>query len=115
MTLDEADAIIAELNICFPAKHLVVEEVKRWEGNLSAYHFDDARKAVKNIEDNCKFWPTWAEFREAILPIHKNRVWSEAQRIENEKRALEKPQTEQEKAEIARIIASIRENLPRLN
>ena len=34
MTLDEADQIIAELNICFPSKKLLVEEVKRWEQNL---------------------------------------------------------------------------------
>jgi len=47
MTIDEADAIIAELNLCFPTKQLIIEEVKRWERNLVEFYFDDAKKAVK--------------------------------------------------------------------
>lgn len=111
MTHDEADAIIAELNICFPSKQLLVEEVKRWENNLSEFNFDDAKKAVKRIEDTCKFWPAWAEFREAILPLHKQRQWEEKEKREREQKALEAPRTPEEAARVAEIIAEIRRNL----
>jgi hypothetical protein len=73
MNIDEADRIIAELNICFPNKNLLVEEVIRWEENLSSYEYTDARAAIKVIENNCKYWPSWAEFREAIIPFTNER------------------------------------------
>lgn len=111
MTLDEADAIIAELNICFPSKQLIVEEVKRWETNLAEYHFDDARKAVKRIEEHSRFWPSWAEFREAIQPLHKERLYFENEKRQREQRELETPQTEEDKERIAAIIRDIRAGL----
>lgn len=111
MTLDEADAIIAELNICFPGRQLLVEEVKRWEGNLEPFHYEDAKKAVKHIEDTSKFWPSWSEFREAIMPLHKDRLWIERQRREAEQRELMPAQTPEEAARIQDIIAGIKENL----
>lgn len=111
MTLDEADAIIAELNICFPSKQLIVEEVKRWELNLADFHYEDAKKAVRHIENTCRFWPSWAEFRDAIMPLHKDRVWIEKEKREQQRRELERPQTEEEKARIAKIIADIRAGL----
>lgn len=112
MTHDEADAIIAELNICFPSKQLIVEEVKRWEDNLSDFHFDDARRAVKHIENTCKFWPSWAEFREAIMPMHKERLWIEKERRDEQRqRELERPQTPEDRARISAIIAEIRAGL----
>jgi O-methyltransferase involved in polyketide biosynthesis len=111
MTPDQADAIIAELNVCFPSKNLVVEEVRRWENNLLTFHFEDARKAVKKIEDHCKFFPSWAEFREAISPLHSHRVWVEKERREAEQKALEKPRTEEDRKEIAKIIAQIKASL----
>lgn len=111
MTLDEADAIIAELNICFPGRQLLVEEVKRWEGNLEPFHYEDAKRAVKQIEDNSRFWPSWSEFREAIMPLHKDRLWIERQRREAEQRELMPAQTPEEAARIQDIIAGIKENL----
>jgi hypothetical protein len=115
MTPDQADAIIAELNICFPSKNLVVEEVRRWENNLLPFHFEDARKAVKKIEDHCKFFPSWAEFREAIHPLHDHRIWVEKERRENEQKALEKPPTEEDRQNIAEIIKQIKESLSARN
>ncbi len=115
MTVDEADAIIAELNICFPAKQLIVEEVKRWEGNLAEFHFDDAKRAVKQIEETSRFWPSWAEFREAILPMHKRRIWDIQDRQERENRQLEQPQTEEDKLKIAQIIKDIKQTLKQAN
>ena len=112
MTLDEADAIIAELNICFPSKQLVVEEVKRWESNLNNFNFDDARRAVKHIEENSKFWPSWAEFREAIMPLHKKRLWDESERRERQNRELETPLSDEDREKIKAIIAEIRAKLP---
>lgn len=111
MTHDEADAIIAELNICFPSKQLIVEEVKRWENNLAQFHYDDAKRAVKRIEDTSRFWPSWAEFREAIMPMHKERQWIEKEKRERDQKALEKPRDPDEAARIAEIIKGIRDNL----
>lgn len=111
MNIDEADAIIAELNICFPGKQLLVEEVKRWESNLEQFHYDDAKRAVKHIEDNNKFWPSWAEFRDAIMPMHKERIWIEKERRDREQRAIAPTQTPEEMARIQDIIREIRENL----
>lgn len=111
MTLDEADAIIAELNICFPSKQLLVEEVKRWESNLEFFHYEDAKRAVKHIEDTCKFWPSWSEFREAIMPMHKERLWIEKERREQQRRALEPARSPEDDAKIADIIREIKENL----
>lgn len=115
MTLDEADAIIAELNICFPSKKLIVEEVKRWEGNLAEYHFDDAKEAVKKIEDTSRFWPSWAEFRETILPMHKKRLWDIQDQQERKRIELEAPQTDEDKEKIAQIIKGIKQTLKRAN
>lgn len=111
MNLDQADAIIAELNICFPSRQLLVEEVKRWEDNLSEFYFEDAKKAVKRIEENSKFWPSWAEFREAILPLHKKRIWLENDQLERARLALEPVRTPEENAEIAKIIKQIKSGL----
>ena len=107
MTPDQADAIIAELNICFPAKNLVVEEVRRWEQNLERFHFEDARVAVKKIENVSRFFPSWAEFREAIWPLHEHRLWVEKERREAERKELEKPQTEEDRQRISAIISEI--------
>lgn len=111
MNIDQADAIIAELNICFPGKQLLVEEVKRWEANLEQFHYDDAKRAVKQIEDNSKFWPSWSEFREAIMPLHKERLWMEKERREREQRELTPARTPEETARIRDIIQGIKENL----
>jgi hypothetical protein len=73
MTPDEADRIVAELNIIFPSKKLIVEEVLRWEENLSPYSFESAKSAIRAIEMNSKFWPSWAEFRQTIDPIERRR------------------------------------------
>lgn len=107
MTPDQADAIIAELNICFPSKNLVVEEVRRWEQNLEKFHFEDARRAVKRIEDTSRFFPSWAEFREAIWPLHEHRLWVEKERRDAERKELEKPQTEEERQRISAVISEI--------
>lgn len=115
MTVDEADAIIAELNICFPAKQLIVEEVKRWEGNLAEFHFDDARQAVKRIEESSRFWPSWAEFREVILPMHKKRLWDIKDLEERKMRELEAPQSEEDRQKIAQIIQDIKRTLKKTN
>lgn len=108
MTLDEADAIIAELNLCFPSKQLVVEEVKRWEQNLLPYDYEDAKVAVKRIEDSSRFWPSWAEFKDAVLPLHKIRL-QEASREQSEaRRALEMPRTPEDEEQILKIIQGIK-------
>jgi hypothetical protein len=105
VTLDEADKIIAELNICYPNKNLLVEEVVRWEENLSMYDYDDARIAVKHIENTSKYWPSWAEFREAIHPMYQQRL----REIERARQALEPPReiSEEERARSKEIIKQL--------
>lgn len=71
MTPDEADRIVAELNIIFPSKKLIVEEVLRWEENLAPYSYETAKSAVRVVEMNSKYWPSWAEFRQVIDPIQR--------------------------------------------
>jgi len=115
MTIDEADAIIAELNLCFPTKQLIIEEVKRWERNLVEFYFDDAKKAVKKIEENSRFWPSWAEFREAILPLHNKRLWDIKDFKERQARELEAPQSEEDRQKIAEIIKGIKQTLKNIN
>ena len=108
MNIDEADRIVAELNICFPNKNLLVEEVIRWEENLADYDFSDAKRAIKHIEDTCKFWPSWAEFKEAIQPFKRERV-EEMRRLESRNRELAMPvQTEEEYANTKEIIKQLR-------
>jgi hypothetical protein len=109
MTLDEADAIIAELNICFPSKQLVVEEVKRWEQNLLPYFYEDAQKAVKRIEESSRFWPSWAEFKDVVLPIHKQRDLVAQEGLQQAYRAIERPRTTEEDEQIRQIIQGIKQ------
>ena len=66
MTEDESDYVLAKLAVSFPSKRLSAEEVHNWTSNLAPFGFDQAVKAAKRVEDNCKFWPSWAEFREHL-------------------------------------------------
>jgi hypothetical protein len=115
MNLDEADKIIAELNVCFPSKRLTVEEVKRWEQNLQGYDFADARQALLQVEQTCKFWPAWAEFREALVPIVRKRLSTqEFERRELERRKeLETPFDPAQHERTMNMIAEIKRNLAR--
>ncbi len=108
MNIDQADAIIAELNICFPSRQLIVEEVRRWEDNLLPYNYEDAKMAVKRIEDTCRFWPSWAEFREAIMPFHRQRQAALEERQQDRIRALEDPRTPEDEERIREIIQNIK-------
>jgi len=71
MTDDHADYILAKLSVAFPGKPLSVEEVRYWGEKLRPYDFDEAMAAVTLIEDNCKFWPSWAEYKEYLRACRK--------------------------------------------
>ena len=66
MTEDQADYILAQLSVAFPGKPLSVEEVRYWGEKLGPYEFDEAMAAVTLVEDNCRFWPSWAEYKEYL-------------------------------------------------
>jgi hypothetical protein len=83
MTLDEADKIIAELNIVFPSKKLLVEEVKRWEENLVPFDYQVARNTVRKIEENMSRWPAWADFLREIK-ICQQEYWASIPKVEIE-------------------------------
>jgi hypothetical protein len=81
MTFDEADKIIAELNIVFPSKKLLVEEVKRWEDNLIPYEYEIAKMAVRSTENSMSFWPSWADFIKEIKRA-QSEYWASMPKIE---------------------------------
>lgn len=83
MTLDEADKIIAELNIVFPSKKLLVEEVKRWEENLVPYEYHVARNAVRKVEESLSRWPAWADFLKEIK-VCQQEYWASIPKAEIE-------------------------------
>jgi hypothetical protein len=107
MTLDEADKIIAELNVVFPSKKLSVEEVLRWEENLSTYSYASAREAIRIIERSLKFWPTWADFYEVVTPIHRREL------VANQPLAIDtaRPCTPEETREHLARIKAILDNM----
>jgi esterase/lipase len=102
MTPDEADRIVAELNIIFPSKKLIVEEVLRWEENLSSYSYESGQAALKAIEMNSKYWPSWAEFRQVIDPIAR-RLQIESNQLALQSGAEEPCTREENIAHIAEI------------
>lgn len=113
MNIDEADAIIAELNLCFPHAKINKEVVKRWEQNLAPYDYNDARATVKTIEDTCEFWPSWAKFLAVIKPMHQRRLFDEEQRRRNEMydRQIEAAANPENEAKTRALIAQIKQNL----
>jgi hypothetical protein len=78
MTEDESDYVLAKLALSFPSKKLSTEEVHNWASNLAPFDFDQATVAAKSVEDNCKFWPSWAEFREHLLACRKIEIYRPA-------------------------------------
>lgn len=109
MNENEADRIIAELAICFPAKTLSVEEVNRWNENLLRFNYEDARATVKRIEETCKFWPTWAEFLEAVAPMMREREYQKRLEQTSSRLAIEAPeQTEEDYARTKELIKQLR-------
>jgi hypothetical protein len=78
MTEDEADYVLAKLSVSFPSKRLSTEEVHNWASNLAPFDFDQALKAAKSVEDSCKFWPSWAEFREHLGACRETEIYRPA-------------------------------------
>ena len=71
MIEDHADYLLAKLSVAFPGKPLTVEEVRYWVEKLLPYDFDQAMEALGRVEDNCKFWPSWAEYKEYLVACRK--------------------------------------------
>lgn len=71
MKEDHADYVLAKMSVAFPGKPLTVEEVRYWVEKLVPYDFDQAMEALKRVEDNCKFWPSWAEYRAYLMACRK--------------------------------------------
>lgn len=69
MTPDHGDYVLAKLSVVFPNKALNVEEVRFWVEKLEPFEFDHAMLAVGKISDTCKWWPSWAEFKEVLLAV----------------------------------------------
>jgi len=107
MTMDEADRIIAELSLVFPAKKLTVEEVFRWEENLEPYQYERARETVKMLERSSRFFPTWAEFYSTIQPLSlRFNAANQAKELEAARSADDEPcSVEENLAQIAKIRA----------
>ena len=74
VTPDEADYVLARMSVVWSSKMLNVEEVRFWVGKLCDYEFDICMDALQKIEDTCKFWPSWAEFKSSIKAVQNSRV-----------------------------------------
>lgn len=113
MNIDEADAIIAELNLCFPHAKINKEVVKRWEQNLLPFDYRDARVTVKTVEETCEFWPSWAKFLAIIRPLNHRRILDDEQRRRDEMhdRQLEAAADPEAQARTRAMIAQIKQNL----
>ena len=101
MTPDHGDYVLAKLSVVFPNKALNVEEVRFWVEKLEPFEFDHAMLAVGKISDTCKWWPSWAEFKEVLLAVRPRVVYE-----------LERPEGKPASKEEARAyMAEIRETL----
>jgi len=103
VTPDEADYVLARMSVVWSSKMLNVEEVRFWVEKLSPYELDIVLDALKRVEDTCKFWPSWAEYKSAIRAIQNSRVPSYGELQQPEKKV-----TSPEK--VREIIADIRAN-----
>jgi len=74
MNEDESDYILAQLSVAFPTKKLTVPEVSLWGRKLSSFDYETALGALDQVIDTCKFWPSWAEFREALIASRPKEV-----------------------------------------
>ena len=92
MTPDEADYVLARMSVVWSSKMLNVEEVRFWVEKLSPYELDVVLDSLKRVEDTCKFWPSWAEYKSAIRATQNSRVpsFGELQQPEEETPSVER-------------------------
>lgn len=67
MKRSEAKQIIALLLANYPSMNLPSETVEVWTRNLEPYPRREAQEAARKIVDSSKWFPSWAEFRSALL------------------------------------------------
>lgn len=69
VTPDEADWLLARMSVAWPSKMLNVEEVRFWIEKLQPYTLDESVEACNRLEDTCKFWPSWSEFKTSLRAV----------------------------------------------
>ena len=72
MTPDEADWLLARMSVAWPVKMLNVEEVRFWIEKLQPYDIEDSIQALNRLEDTCKFWPSWSEFKISLRAVRNS-------------------------------------------
>jgi len=100
MNEDESDYILAQLSVAYPTKKLSVPEVSLWARKLAPFAYQTATQALDTVIDNCKFWPSWAEFREVLVASRLHEVLE-----------LEEPDTCLSREETLEKIQEIKERL----
>jgi len=93
MTDDQADYVLARMCVVWAGKPLTVEEVNFWVSKLQPYEFEHGMDALEKIADHCKFFPSWAEYKEFIDLIKRNNPVNVLEKPE------EKPVCSQEESE----------------
>ena len=84
MTPDEADWLLARMSVAWPGKMLNVE---RFGFGLRSYNLtlSESVEACNRLEDTCKFWPSWAEFKTAIRAVRNSHAPTVGE-LQNQKR-----------------------------
>lgn len=103
MTPDEADWLLARMSVAWPGKMLNVEEVRFWIEKLRPYDLEESIQALNRLEDTCKFWPSWAEFKTAIRAVRNSHAPTVGELQEPEEK-ITPPD------EVRKIIAEIKKN-----
>ena len=103
MTPDESDWLLARMSIAWSGKMLNVEEVRFWIEKLRPYDREESIQALNRLEDTCKVWPSWAEFKTAIRAVRNSHAPTVGELQEPEEK-ITPPD------EVRKIIAEIKKN-----
>ena len=103
MTPDESDWLLARMSIAWSGKMLNVEEGRFWIEKLRPYDLEESIQALNRLEDTCKFWPSWAEFKTAIRAVRNSHAPTVGELQEPEEK-ITPPD------EVRKIIAEIKKN-----
>ena len=103
VTPDEADWLLARMSVAWPSKMLNVEEVRFWIEKLQPYTLDDSVESCNRLEDTCKFWPSWSEFKTSLRAVQNSHEKNFVQ-LQQPKEEITPPERVRE------IIANIKAN-----
>lgn len=66
MEAEQAEKLLGRLAAAYPSRQLTDDSVELFIEKLSKERYEDARVGVEKVIETGKFFPSWAELREAI-------------------------------------------------